>query len=185
MAFQVPVAISFAGLAMALILRFRGKSRPSCPWLALLLPSVAGILFWFVASPDLRFVQFAIWTAAATLGTWGIVALNFARQRWHAPLVITALLLSLTWCLISLGWREPIDALRGVRQPVPLPKVELLVRHTVSGLEVYVPAEGNQCWDAPLPCTPYFDETLRQRNESSLRWGFTAGRRAAEIQEIR
>jgi hypothetical protein len=182
MAFQVPVAIAFAGLAIALILRFRGKSRSSCPWLALLIPSIAGILFWFGASPDLRFAQFAIWTGAATLGTWGIVALEVPCGRWRAPAVLAALVLCLTWCLISLGWREPIEALRGVGQPAPLPKVNLVVRHTVSGVEVYVPAQGNQCWDAPLPCTPYFDETLQQRNGVSMRWGFTAEGRAAELQ---
>lgn len=184
MGFQVPLAIAFAGLAIARILRFRGKSRPSCPWLVLLIPSLAGILFWFAASPDLRFAQFAIWTAAATLGTWGIVAMDTPRRRWHAPVVLAALLLCLTWCLISLGWREPIEALRGVRQPVPLPKVDLIVRRTLSGLEVYVPAEGNQCWDSPLPCTPYFDETLRLQNGPSMRWGFTAEGRAAEFRKF-
>ena len=182
MAFQVPVAISFAGLAIGLFLRFRGKNRPACPGLALLTPAVAGILFWFAASPDLRFVQFAIWTMAATLGTWGIVALDSTGRRWHAPVVLAALLMSLTWCLISLGWREPIEALRGVRQPVPLPEVELIVRHTVSGLAVYTPAEGSNCWDAPLPCAAYFDESLRLRDETSMRWGFTAEGRAIEFQ---
>jgi hypothetical protein len=33
-----------------------------------------------------------------------------------------------------------------------------------------------------LPCTPYFDDSLRLRDESSLRWGFTSEGRAAEIQ---
>jgi hypothetical protein len=179
-AFQVPMAISLAGLAVGLTLRFRGKSRPSCPWLALLFPSVAGILFWFVASPDLRFAQFAIWTAAATLGTWGIVVLDTPGRRWHAQ-VLAALVLCLTWCLISLGWREPIEALRGVRQPQPLLKVNLIVRHTRSGLAVYVPAQGNQCWDALLPCTPYFDETLRLRKGPSMRAGFTSELNAEDL----
>jgi hypothetical protein len=173
-AFQVPMVISLAGLAIALTLRFRRKSRPSCPWLALLFPSVAGIIFWFTASPDLRFAQFAFWTGAATLGAWGIVALDTLGRRWHSPLVLAALLLCLTWCLISLGWREPIEALRGVQQPPPLPKADLIVRYTLSGLAVYVPTEGNRCWDAPLPCTPYFDETLRLRNGPSMRAGFTS-----------
>jgi hypothetical protein len=180
-AFQVPVAISLAGLAIALILRFRGKSRPSCPWLALLVPSVAGIIFWFAASPDVRFAQFAIWTAAATLGAWGIVAVDFAGPRRHRQ-VVAALLFCLTWCLISMGWREPIEALRGLRQPPPLPKVNLIVRHTQSGLAVYVPEHGNQCWDAPLPCTPYFDGTLRLRDGPSMRAGFTSEMNAEALQ---
>ena len=181
--FQVPLAISLAGLAVALTLRFRGKPRPACPWLTLLIPSVAGIIFWFAASPDLRFAQFAIWTTAATLGAWGIASLDLHLRRSLTRPVLAMLLLSIVWCLISFGWKEPIQALRGVQQPPPLPKVDLVVRHTLSGLAVYVPVQGSNCWDAPLPCTAYFDESLRLRNESSLRWGFTSEGRAAELQK--
>jgi len=187
--FQVPLAICLAGLAIALTLRFRGgaKPRPPCPQLSLLLPGLAGILFWFVASPDLRFAQFAIWTTAATFGAWGIVSLDFQRppshtRPAHTGIVLAALFLSLSWCLISLGWKEPLRALRGVQQPPPLPKPALVLKRTLSGLAVYVPAQGNQCWDAPLPCTPYFDESLRLRDPSSPRLGFTSEGRAAELQ---
>jgi hypothetical protein len=112
------------------------------------------------------------------------VSLEFHRARSHSRLVLAALLLCLTWCLISFGWQEPIHSLHGVQQPPPLPKAGLVLRHTVSGLAVYVPVQGNQCWDAPLPCTPYFDETLRLRNESSLRWGFLADGRSVELQKF-
>src|SRR5216684_6356559 len=110
--FQIPLLISLAGLAIALTPRFSAepKPRPECLWLALLFPSFASILFWFAAAPDLRFAQFAIWTAAATLGTWGIVSLDFHRVRSHSRLVLAALLLCLAWCLISFGWREPIHS---------------------------------------------------------------------------
>ncbi|OLB40749.1 MAG: hypothetical protein AUH11_01180 [Acidobacteria bacterium 13_2_20CM_57_17] len=135
-----------------------------------------------VASPDPRFAQFAIWTAAATLGAWGIVSWDFQAQRSHSRPVLAALLLSSIWCLISLGWKEPFQTLRGVQQPAPLPKPALVLKHTLSGLAVYVPAEGKQCWDAPLPCTLYFDDSLRLRDPSSLRSGFTSEGRAAELQ---
>jgi len=187
--FQVPLAISLAGLAIALFLHFRREAKPrtACPQLSLLFPGLAGILFWFAASPDPRFAQFSIWTTAATLGAWGIVSLDFQRPPSHTRpartgIVLAALFLSLIWCLISVGWKEPIRALRGVQKPPPLPKPALILRHTLSGLPVYVPAQGNQCWDAPLPCTPYFDESLRLRNDSSLRSGFTSEGRAAELQ---
>jgi hypothetical protein len=181
-AFQVPLAISLAGLGVALTARFRGKLLSASPWLSLLFPSILGIIFWFAASPDLRFAQFAIWTTAATLGAWGIVSLDFQLRRPQSNLVLAALVLSSIWCLISFGWKEPLLALRGVQQPSPLPKPTLILQHTLSGLAVYVPAQGQQCWDAPLPCTPYFDESLRLRNASSLRWGFTSEGRAAVFQ---
>ena len=191
---QVPLAISIVGLAIALATRFRSgsKPRPAYPWLSLLFPGLAGILFWFVASPDPRFAQFSIWTTAATLGAWGIASLDFPRLPPHTrpahaslankKIALAALFLSLVWCLISLGWKEPLRALRGVQQPPPLPKPGLVLKHTLSGVAVYVPTQGNQCWDAPLPCTPYFDASLRLRDPSSLRWGFTSEARATELQ---
>jgi hypothetical protein len=182
--FQVPLAISLAGLVVALTLRFRGKPLPVCSWLSLLLPSIVGIIFWFATSPDLRFAQFAIWTTAATLGAWGIVSLDLQLRPQHTNLLLAALVLSSIWCVISFGWKEPLLTLRGVQQPPPLPKPALILQHTLSGLAVYVPAEGQQCWDAPLPCTPYFDESLRLRNASSLRWGFTSEGRAAVFQDF-
>jgi hypothetical protein len=187
--FQVPLAIGLAGLAIALTLRSRSAAspRPAHPWLSLLFPGLAGILFWFAASPDPRFAQFAIWTTAATLGAWGMSSLDFQRppsrtRPAHTSIFLATLLLSLIWCLISLGWKEPLRALRGVQEPPPYPKPALVLKRTLSGLAVYVPAPGNQCWDAPLPCTPYFDPSLRLRDPSSLRWGFTSEARAAELQ---
>lgn len=180
--FQVPLGISLAGLVVALTTRFRGRPRPACPWLLLLFPSIVGIIFWFAASPDLRFAQFAIWTTAATLGAWGIVSTDIHLHRSHTDLVLATLVLFSFWCLISFGWKEPLLALRGVQQPPSLPKPALILKNTLSGLAVYVPADGQQCWDAPLPCTPYFDESLRLRDPSSLRWGFTSEGLAAEFQ---
>jgi hypothetical protein len=179
--FQVPLGISLVGLAAAFAFRIRGKLRPAFPWLWLLLPSFAGILFWFTASPDLRFAQFAIWTAAATLGSWGIVSATYGRPAAHSRAALALLLLSVLWCLAGIGWKEPYRSLLAVKALPPLPKASLVVRHTLSGLAVYVPAQGDQCWDAPLPCTPYFDESLRLRDESSLRSGFTSEGRAPEL----
>jgi hypothetical protein len=88
----------------------------------------------------------------------------------------------LVWCLISFGWKEPYRALGSVKELQPLPKGNVAVRQTASGLGVYVPAQGNLCWDAPLPCTHYFDETLRLRKGPSLRWGFTSEQQGENLQ---
>jgi hypothetical protein len=180
-AFQVPLGISLAGLVAALVFRIRSKPRPVCPWLWLLLPSLTSTVFWFWAAPDLRYSQFAIWTIAGTLGSWGIVTVTSGRPATHSRAAFALLLLSIVWCLVGFGWKEPYRSLLAVKELPPLPKADLVVRHTLSGLAVYVP-QGNQCWDAPLPCTPFFDESLRLRNASSLRWGFTSEGRGAESQ---
>jgi hypothetical protein len=45
-------------------------------------------------------------------------------------------------------------------------KPDLLKGITGSGLTIYTPAAGGGCWDAPLPCTPYFRPQLRLRGKS-------------------
>jgi hypothetical protein len=180
--FQVPLAISLCGLAVALGFRIRGRIREACPWLWLLLPSLAGVGFWFLASPEMRFGQFAIWTTAGTLGSWGIVASTSGYRTRHAGAAMAMLLGLLVWCLLSFGWKEPYRALLAVKELPPLPKADVAVRHTAFGLGVYVPVQGSLCWDAPLPCTPYFDKTLRLRKGSSTRWGFASEGRAENSQ---
>src|SRR5439155_15277043 len=52
----------------------------------------------------------------------------------------------------------------------PVPRAVLTTRTTASGLAVYVPQKG-QCWDSPLPCTPYFDSRLALREPPDFRHG--------------
>jgi len=52
----------------------------------------------------------------------------------------------------------------------PIAEIETLVTH--SGLTIYVPKEGYQCWDAPLPCTPVGNSNLRLRKEGDMGHGF-------------
>jgi hypothetical protein len=176
--------ISLSGLAIALQVWIRTKPRPACPWLWLLLPSLASIVFWFWASPDLRFAQFAIWTTAGILGTWGVVSVVSEARDERTWVPVTALFVLMTWCLISFGWKAQYQSLTSARGLSRLPKVNVVSRSTLSGLAVNVPVQGNRCWDAPLPCTPYFDEMLRLRKEDSIRWGFASEARADELEKI-
>jgi hypothetical protein len=34
-------------------------------------------------------------------------------------------------------------------------------RRLVSGLVVYDPGDSMQCWDAPIPCSPFKNDVLR------------------------
>jgi hypothetical protein len=95
-------------------------------------------------------------------------------QRFRAGLAAGAILALAVWCFSGYGWREPYRRLLAEGGLTPLPQANVKLRKTLSGLTVYVPAEGNQCWDAPLPCTPYFDRTLRLRDGKSLRCGFAS-----------
>lgn len=182
--FQVPLGISLGGLAVALGTCIRRNSRFGCPWLWLLLPSLGSIVFWFYASPDLRFAQFAIWTTAGTLGSWGIVSVASESGDKRVMVALGVLSVLLAWCLISYGWRAPYQSLVSVKELSRLPRANTTVRRTSSGLDVNVPIHGNQCWDAPLPCTPYFDETLHFRKGDFIRWGFASETKVEDLRKL-
>jgi hypothetical protein len=172
--FQVPFLFSIAGAAILLACRSRRARLRRNRSLWLLLPALGGVVFWLVEAPDPRFGQAAIWTLAAALGSLGIAS-SAARLKWLCPqLVAAGLLLAMLWCLFSFGWQQSYRPLESVRELVPLPVVPVAPRLTGSGLIVYIPSVGNQCWDAPLPCTPYFDNTLRPRSPGNLGAGFVS-----------
>jgi len=155
--FQVPLAIALCSLINLTVKRESRTVNASNAWL--LLPSAAGIIFWFWESPDPRFGQAAIWTFAATLGALairGFTGSALMRQR----IAVGLLGLATLWCLFSFGWRHSYRVLRFTNAFAGVPEAEIVARETVSGLTLYVPVINNQCWNAPLPCTPYFDANL-------------------------
>ena len=54
---------------------------------------------------------------------------------------------------------------------IPIPKIRTF--ETKAGLKIYSPEFGkNQCWDCNIPCTPFFNEDLKQFDENNLGSGF-------------
>jgi hypothetical protein len=169
--FLIPFFFALVGIAVA-IFRVSREGRPTFPrWLWLLVPSLAGILFWFFEAPAIRFGEPVLWAAAATLGTFA--ALFLFDQPIKKRFVILALLLMTAWAAHPrLLWNSYFRPSIGVRAFLPLPRPQVVPHQTASGLTIYVPAETNQCWDAPLPCSPYFNDTLRLRRPGDMRGGF-------------
>jgi hypothetical protein len=176
-----PLAVCVLGLAVALLLRVR---RPVAaregPWL-LLVPAVGGALFWFVTAPDFRFAGALFWILAATALTLCLRELELPRSvpgRLGGAATVVAL------ALAALVGHDPMlrscrgvvrEALHRARtQPglPPLPGADCTEYATRSGLILYVPVSGDQCWDAPLPCTPYPSPDLRLRRPGDLSGGF-------------
>jgi hypothetical protein len=172
--FQIPMLFSVGGAAAALIAHARLARRERKRWLWLLAPSLAGLVFWFMESPDTRFGAAAIWTTGATLGALGILSAPKISRILRPRVFATGILIAAAWCLFSFGWQESFRPLASVHGFIALPEARVAPRQTRSGLTVYVPINGQQCWDAPLPCTPYFDPTLQLRTPGRLRDGFRA-----------
>ena len=167
--FQIPALFSLTGLVLAL---GRGTSKNLCRfWL--LVPSLGGLVFWFLLAPAFRFGEAAIWATTACLGS---VALQLLLppmsqiQRWIVLLGIAAIGI---WCsyprtLYRVYFRPLLEA-HGFSH---IPEVQTVPYHLSSGLTVSVPITTNQCWNADLPCSPNFLDQLQLRRDASPRWGF-------------
>ena len=172
-AFLIPLFFSLAGILVCIFGISREKRNALPRWLWLLVPSFAGLLFWFLEAPAIRFGEPIIWTAAATLGTFA--ALRLFDQPIKKRFVLLALLLMTAWAAHPrLLWSSYFRPSVTVRTFLRLPHAQIIPHRTSSGLTVYTPIETNQCWDAPLPCSPYFSDTLRLRQPGDMRSGFVS-----------
>ena len=174
--FLIPLTISIAGFTATAYGRITLKMEKFSRGMLLLLPGGIGLVSWFFTAPALRFGEAFIWTAAATLGSLGAAAALKSARLKYRRMVLAFLLLITAWCIYPRTlWRVFYRPLLSVHGFIRLPEAEVVARKTSSGLTVYMPAEGNQCWDAPLPCSPYFRRGLRLRHPESLKDGFISG----------
>jgi hypothetical protein len=171
--FLIPLFFAVLGCA-AEILRMTRRNQSSRPqWLWLLVPSLGGLTFWLLEAPAIRFGEPAMWTAGATLGTFA--AVHFLNHRGRVGIVLAGIVLLTAWAAHPrLFWSSYFRPSVGVRTFLRLPEAKLKQHQTISGLTMNVPVETNQCWDAPLPCSFYFRDTLHLRQSGKLERGFAS-----------
>ena len=144
-------------------------------WLKLLLPSFGGLVFWFSLAPAFRFGESAIWTTTACLGAVALQQVLPTISRRAKQVALFGLLALGGWCSYPRTlWRVYFRRLIEVHGFLPVPQARTMPYSLSSGLSVRVPIETNQCWDATIPCSPYFADGLQLRRGENLRWGFRA-----------
>jgi hypothetical protein len=175
-AFLLGTAITLMMMASPLL--FIDKMRKVVGRVSLLyLPLIATVIFWFTTAPDPRFlgailvlsIGLSIWFCASVIRLLPFQAqtLGYASQNVLIGIGIICICLSslkLTGLnSISLnGWKE-----------IPTQMVEM--KTTLTGLNVWVPTKGEQCWDQALPCASIFNENLAKQENKFLdlnRFGF-------------
>lgn len=179
----LPVALFFLNIVVILILMSFRKIRimMMAPFI-FLVPSLIFIIYWFFSAPDPRFLGSAGCLLAA--GTTGVVA-QYGKKvvGWLTVGFLFGMLLFVifkkdvflvSWKKYMYGhttaWQGVKDKETGLYMPFGIKVKKTLVSE---GLSVYVPEEGDQCWDAPLPCAPFVpDSHLRLRTTGDLRDGF-------------
>ena len=128
-----------------------------------------GIGFWFFSAPLVRYGQ--SWLIMPILlliahfapigwrwnGTERTIWQSVERIDGRRFATATALGIAVL-TTVSLARRPPRQLLATqIVQPTP---VEVRARGIHAGLPIFVPAQGNQCWDAPRICTPSLKDGL-------------------------
>jgi hypothetical protein len=176
----VPLVLALLMCLLTLLfMRVRRTARsPRLEWI-LLLPTTASLLYWFFTAPEPRFANATIELILISAVLLLLTALrNLAAPRW---------LTTAFWILFAvsnLHFIRPYAEMRKLVMTVStagwhsLPLIPLKRETTESGLAIFVPESGDQCWDAPLPSTPYFNKHLRLIDPQSVSSGFSVKNQA-------
>lgn len=154
--------------------RLKKARRPHYLEWAILLPSIVALIYWFFTAPNPRFAH-AIFFLASISSI--LLFLSSIQDTIRARMFIT------TICIVFLVGNVHFVQFtfhqRGLIKLVStsgwhaVKEVPLDRKVTSSGLTVYTPKTGDQCWDSPLPSTPHFNDRLRLRNPANMSSGFT------------
>lgn len=116
-----------------------------------------GVLFWFFTAPDFRFgYGFVSLCSLITLSFF--IKDTIFSYKGIGLFVVMGLSLFVTVLLfnsnahLSKNWLFP----EGYRTVQTITKSN-------GNLHVFVPKRGDQCWNEPLPCTPYFNNDIELR----------------------
>jgi hypothetical protein len=169
-----PVVIAVAVPVAMFIATRRAALRVGRRWLVLV-PIWLSLAGWAITAPDPRYAGSLLWLAAAApVALWLPSLHRLARLALVVAFCAGIEMPDAQYLFLLVQVPAAVASGRVADQPDP-PEVPLAVYTTASGLQVYVPTEGDQMWDAPLPATPYPDPALRLRCPPSLECGFKVG----------
>ena len=154
---QMLLCVLGAASLVLVLLRVRKLEPGALPlWGA----TAVGAVFWFVIAPTPRFGWGYLFALALIPASEAVAQLS---RRWPgrgtAGAITTAALLAAIWTgSESLDWLRLVPASAYAVTSWPrIPSGATHLRKTQAGDKVRVPLGSDQCWTAPIPCTPYFD----------------------------
>ncbi len=183
--FALPALLTLSGLLLYAVGRMRQRARESGTGLGLwvLAPLLIMLAFWFFSLPNLKYVRYIFWSGAAL--SWLLALLTWIRISWRLRVSVIYAVLGIClayFVFLILAQRDfPVSAGPGDGfYKHHLPPVR--VYETASGLQLNVPdSHIHQCWQIPLPCTPFPRAGLYARVPGQIQHGF--GFNAAEALE--
>lgn len=175
--FLYPITLSFlSGLALILIAVLWKNSRP-LNWrqLAFIAIPIISLAFWFFTAPAVRFSSGIIFMLPVTITAVIAGATTSLKRKPHIILFVLLFtlvnfkLINILKINLESGWLYYGISHEGWAS-LPVSKVESL--QLSDGTPVFVPLEGDQCWDCLLPCTPYIDDNVILRDPENIGAGF-------------
>lgn len=171
----LPTVISIGALIIyvfATRIKPSGVQAPELSWRALL-PPAAMLLFWFFTVPNDKYVRYIFWSFAALSITLAALACHWITWRRRVMAVFALVLLCLSYVVFLIIRHEevivPPGANGGFHALIQSAYEEFV---TGDGTIINWPTRLNQCWQVPLPCTPYPDAGISARVPGELRHGF-------------
>ena len=173
----IPLIISFIGFIVGIILvllqkyiKKKNNKMHKIIWI-FLLPPVISITFWFFTAPTVRFAGANFWLLGAGSIIFALGSYNSDKLP-NKKLLFVVLFASICILYRYFPRKDLILTSDKIAYFYNSPEVVLKKDITNSGLVIFLPVKGDQCWSAPLPCTPYMNYDLRLRKENELRYGF-------------
>ena len=157
---KATTAITLISLTLRLVVSKTGNIYPynashekSKALGGLLLTVVAALGFWFLTAPDPRFATALVLVFAFLPGTYILreAVSDIPRVLFHGGWVLSCSFLVL-WSLKDLNQLRQSPVWLRAEESIPKPAVRTQM---MGELLVNVPINGDQCWRARLPCTPY------------------------------
>ena len=174
------IAVGTLGLYAAGRWRNRSANRARGPGLIALAPLLVMLTIWFFTYPEPKYVRYILWSLAAISVILAFEAWpNISYQGRLIAVYVVAMLCVAYVVLLIVGRQSfplPAGPDDGFYDHWPIVYEQFV---TDSGLQLNIPRDGTQCWQAPLPCTPYPDARLEARVPGELRHGFRIAKIAA------
>jgi hypothetical protein len=160
--------------------KYSTRRRPSARYSGyiILLPVAVGLIFWFFVAPSPEFANALFWLLALGSASVLLCVLHpvLSKRAFAVVLCVVFMVTNFQFIRFAVVYRGRIRQV-SVSGAHSMRTVPLIERRAASGLRVYVPEEGDQCWDSPIPCTPYFNPDLRLRIPGDLSSGFMIEKR--------
>ncbi len=181
-----------AGVIIILFLIFKGRTaflRIEMPvvWMSGL--AIFGLVVWFLTAPDIRFGMGLFWLLACLLTSVVLVLIKQCRCHLVKRITLGIIIVIVAFALIrkvsglltklpdskytTWSTNRDNDLVDLINEGLsPLPSVKMWKYTTFSGLQLNVPVEGNQIWDAPFLSSPHPSPGLMLRNPKDISSGF-------------